>query len=135
MSEELRKLLKEIENEGCSCDAMHGYTCGIHAKVSKLNAALAEKPAPDPIQQFLNEQRPLTEAERKGLRRVYEKLYKPAEKPAERPALSAEEVSEALQSMQVAKQTIDGWVGANVHTDVVLKAVNAAIALLAQEGA
>ena len=34
--EKLKKAIRLLEKEGCSCDLLNGYYCGIHATVAKL---------------------------------------------------------------------------------------------------
>lgn len=33
--EDLARIIKELEKEGCSCDLLYGYYCGIHVKANE----------------------------------------------------------------------------------------------------
>lgn len=40
MMDRLDTLLLEIENEGCTCDLMNGWRCGIHRSIAELKQEL-----------------------------------------------------------------------------------------------
>ena len=40
----LVKLWSDLVDAGCSCDGMHGYTCGIHVVIVAIQRELAAPP-------------------------------------------------------------------------------------------
>lgn len=40
-AETIKRILTELEQEACTCDALIGFSCGIHNRFSKVQSAIA----------------------------------------------------------------------------------------------